>query len=153
MKRIVPALAVVLLSAAPLRAADASAVAAEAVEKIQAKKMELVATLVVLEGGEKVRFERLYQQYQDSLLPLNEQYAGLAWRLLEKSAAPSVEETQRLMREQRDLEVKKLDLREEFFKEFAGLLSPGQFVRLLQLENKADVMMKNEMAMQIGFKD
>lgn len=151
MKMMLSVLALALLSVTPALAAESSAVIEEAIQATQARKMEAVARIIVLEGDAKASFDGLYAEFQDALHAQNEQYAGLAWRLLEKSTVPTVEETKRIIRDFRDLEVKKLDLRETYFEKFATLLEPAQLIRLFQLENKADVLLKHAAVMQIPF--
>jgi hypothetical protein len=151
MRTILSAVAAVILAAVPVVAADSGSVIEEAMQSTQTRKLEAVARVIVLEGDRKASFDGLFTQYQDALWALNEQYAGLGWRLLEQSKSPGIEETKRILREFRDLEVKKLDLKEQYFEKFGEILEPGQFIRLSQLENKADAILKHTVALQIPF--
>jgi hypothetical protein len=151
MKTTVLILTLVLLAAAPVGAADLSTTVEDAVRATQERKMGSVAGIVALGADQKADFDGLYEEYQRGLVALNEQYASLTWRLLEKSSVPTVEETKKLMREFRDLEVKKLDLREYYFEKLGKILEPAQFIRLLQLENKADAILKHSVATRIPF--
>lgn len=151
MKIVVCTLTLALLAAAPAAAAEPSAVLESTVQSARVRKMEAAARIIVLEGEQKEKFDALYAEFQHALDAANEQYASLAYRLLERSAVPPVDETKRIIRELRDLEVKKLDLREQYFEQFGKFLEPLQFIHLLQLENKADAILKHEAVTQIPF--
>ena len=151
MKIILSALALTLLVIAPVSAADPSAILEQAVKDTQARKMVAAAKIIVLEGDQKSEFDSLYAEFQDALGAVNEKYADLGYSLLGKSAVPSVEEVQRIIREFRDLEVKRLDLKDYYFEKFGKILGPAQLIRLFQLENKADAILRHAAATQIPF--
>ena len=151
MRSIAIALSLTLLALGSAWAAEPSAVIDEAVRSVHERKAAAASQLIVLEGGDKAAFDKLFDEYQSGLEALNKEYASLAYRLLEKSSVPSVDEVKKMIREFRDLDVKKLDLREYYFEKFGTTLDATQLIRLLQLENKADAILKHGAAMQIPF--
>jgi len=151
MKIVASALALALLAGAPAWAAEPSAVLREAMETTQARKQQAVARHILLEGDAKESFDSLYAEFQEALGAVNERYADLAWRFLEKSKAPTVAEAEGMIREFRDLEVKRLDVKDAYFPRFGKILEPPQLIRLFQIENKADAILRYEAAQQIPF--
>ena len=77
MRFMLSALAIALLAVAPASAADPSAILEQAARENQARKLDAVAKIILLEGDQKDKFDSLYAEFQDALGAVSEKYANL----------------------------------------------------------------------------
>ena len=149
MKIIVSVVALALLTVNPVSANEPSATLEQTLGASQTRKLAEVARFIDLEGDTKASFDALYAEFQEALGALNEKYANLSYRLLERSAVPTVEATKQIIHEFNALEKKRLDIKESYFVEFGKILDATKLIRLFQFENKADAIARHELATQI----
>jgi len=149
--RILTATLLTLALAAPLwGAGEATKADMEIVrDAIRANKKALVSANVTLTGEEAARFWPVYDRYQKELAAVNDRFAKVLTDYAASFEDLSNDKAMALAEDYLAAEAGRLKVRRAYFDALAKVLPGRKAVRVYQIENKIDAVVRYDLATEI----
>ena len=148
--------ALLVLSAAAVRAADSAGTAAvvEAdsttlVNTIRANRRALVAVNLNLSSEEAAKFWPLYDKYMAEIVAIGDRALATVTDYVQHFETLSNEQALQLMTDYLNAEAERLKVRQTYLPEFAKILPGRTVARFYQLDNKIDAVLRYDLAATI----
>jgi len=116
---------------------------------IQGEKRAYIEDKMRLTPEEGKSFWPIYDEYQDALREINEDYILFVWSRIEGAGFLSSDKAQTTIMEYLDIERERLKLKESFIEKFTQVLPPGKLLRYYQLENRAETFINSRLEKKI----
>jgi hypothetical protein len=111
--------------------------------QIQSNKRNYVETNMQLTSEENEKFWPVYDEYQEALKDLNEDYVLFVWANMDDTIISSNDKAQAIIKEFLDIETKRIELIKTYAGQFGQVLPPRKLIRYLQLESRAKTFINN----------
>lgn len=147
--RIVPLAVLALLTAMPLASQAKEAVSINADEQvllkhIQADRRSLFADNLGLTDAESVKFWPIYDEYEAKRQKLEERYIAMVNDFANKYDTLTDEQAAKILEERMTIEVKMLELKNEYTRKVAKALPGKKALRYAQIESRiTNIMRRN----------
>ena len=113
---------------------------------IKTQKALLVAQNLPLTEDEAIDFWPLHREYEDELSKLNDQRFALIERFAKSYGNITDKEAEKLAKTSFDLEKKRTELKQKYFKKFSKVIPPAKAARFFQIENQLNMALELRVA-------
>jgi hypothetical protein len=116
---------------------------------VQSEKRTYIEDKMHLSPEEKEKFLTVYDEYQNALREINEDFILFVWSRMEDTGYLTSDKAQTTIKEYLDIERERLSLKETFIEKFTQVLPPGKLIRYYQLENRAETFINARLEQKI----
>ena len=116
---------------------------------IQANKKAFIAVNLALEDAEAKAFWPVYDRYQSDLSSVSDRLIKLIEDYTENFATMSDEKASQIVEDFLAIEREHVEVRQKHLEPFSGVLPGRKVVRLYQIENKIQAVLRYELARKI----
>jgi len=116
---------------------------------VQSQRQAIVEAALNLTESESAGFWPLYQSYRKDMARLEDRSVELITEYAESYDILTEEQAESMLQEHLDIQQGELKIRQKYLKPFRKVLPPMKLTRFYQVENKMDVVIDYELALEI----